>query len=199
MKKGILFALLISMLSCSSGRMKIVVPAMQRLEIDYPNYGMYRVKIYNRDLKELDISVENKKSGKKIRGFRMGAMSTEELQVEKENLLILENTSSNAVKLHLRIAENTSKVTVKLRTEYIDFTLQNTSDNSIPLIIPDVMNPNLSPQSNSGVKLRVGQEIRFRKGFRTYLFLKVSDEIKTGEVLDVAKLLEERKVELGLD
>ena len=49
------------------------------------------------------------------------------------------------------------------------------------------MNPNLSPQSNSGVRLKVGQEIKYKKGGRAHLLLVVDDSIKEGDVLLVGE------------
>ena len=43
----------------------------------------------------------------------------------------------------------------------VPFTLRNNSLKSIPLKIPGVMNPNLSPMSNSGVDLAEGQKVYF--------------------------------------
>ena len=57
--------------------------------------------------------------------------------------------------------------------QYVSFTLRNETLKSIPLIIPRVMNPNLSPQSNSGVRLKMGQEIKYRKGLSTRILLTV--------------------------
>jgi len=81
---------------------------------------------------------------------------------------------------------------------YIRFTLANNSNEDIPLIIPTVMNPNLSPNSRSGVDLRIGQEILFKSGTKKYVLLTVDENIENGAVLDVAKLLSEKKKELGL-
>ena len=60
------------------------------------------------------------------------------------------------------------------------------------------MNPNLSPLSNSGVDLKVGQKVLFKAKGKKQVLLVVSRNIKQGEVLDVAKLLKERKKELGI-
>ena len=83
-----------------------------------------------------------------------------------------------------------------LETEtVVTFTLRNESAKSIPLIIPGVMNPNLSPMSNSGVNLKVGQEIFFRHKGKKRLLLTV-DESLEGKTLKVAKLIKEKKKEL---
>ncbi len=87
---------------------------------------------------------------------------------------------------------------VKTRVEAVTITLRNNSAKSIPLIIPTVMNPNLSPFSNSGVTLKMGQEILFKNKGRKYVLLTIDDSIKDGDVLEMNKLLKEKKKELGL-
>lgn len=79
----------------------------------------------------------------------------------------------------------------------VPFTLHNSTLYSIPLIIPGVMNPNLSPMSNSGVDLQVGQKIFFKAKGRRYLLLEVTEDLR-GIELDVGQLLKERKRELGV-
>ncbi|MGD1847161.1 MAG: hypothetical protein ACFB10_17360 [Salibacteraceae bacterium] len=85
-----------------------------------------------------------------------------------------------------------------ITVEYITFTLVNKTARSIPLIIPTVMNPNLSPFSRSGVRLKVGQKIFFKEGGKRHLLLQVSADIDQDANLDVAKLLKQRRAELGL-
>lgn len=79
----------------------------------------------------------------------------------------------------------------------VPFTLHNSTLQSIPLIIPGVMNPNLSPLSNSGVDLQVGQKIFFKVRGRRYLLLEVTEDLRDVK-LDVGSLLKERKRELGV-
>jgi len=55
------------------------------------------------------------------------------------------------------------------------------------------MNPNLSPFSDSGVDLVVGQEILFKEKGKRYLLLKVDSSIK-----NVSKVLKSRRKSLGL-
>lgn len=61
------------------------------------------------------------------------------------------------------------------------------------------MNPNLSPLSNSGVRLKIGQEVRFRYRGKLYTLLVVDDSIRNGDTLKMGALLKARKIELGLD
>lgn len=82
--------------------------------------------------------------------------------------------------------------------EAFNFTLQNTSAKSIPLWIPGVMNPNLSPFSKSGVTLREGQEVFFKSRGKKRLLLEVTAE-QDGQKLNVPKLIKSRKQELEKD
>lgn len=81
---------------------------------------------------------------------------------------------------------------VKASKERITFTLRNNSLKSIPLIIPGVMQPNLSPFSNSGVNLKVGQKILFKYRGKRRLLLKVTPELD-GDTLNIPKLIKEQK------
>jgi|GEM_PF-1187331 len=90
-----------------------------------------------------------------------------------------------------------SDYTVVNQKTKVSFTLRNNSMKSIPLKIPNVMNPNLSPMSNSGVTLVVGQKILFKANGKKQLLLVVTEDYE-GTTLDVGKLIKERKKELGL-
>ena len=79
----------------------------------------------------------------------------------------------------------------------VSFTLKNNTISSIPLIIPNVMNPNLSPFSSSGVTLKIGQKIFFRHRGKKYLLLEVSEEQRDKKIA-VEKLIRERKKKLKL-
>ncbi len=86
---------------------------------------------------------------------------------------------------------------VALSLSAIPFTLRNNSLRSIPLVIPGVMNPNLSPMSNSGVDLEAGQKIFFLVKGKKVLLLEVTEE-NQDQVIDVAALIAQRKREEGL-
>ncbi len=81
--------------------------------------------------------------------------------------------------------------------EYASFTLRNNSAKSIPLNIPTVMNPNLSPFSNSGVSLKIGQEVFFYEGKKKYLLVSVTEDLD-GDTIIVNELIKQRKIELEL-
>lgn len=86
-----------------------------------------------------------------------------------------------------------------LNAQNIPMTFHNGSFKSIPLIIPGVMNPNLSPKSNSGVSLDVGQKVYFfpngNKKNRALLFV-VETTWKKDTILQIDEIIEKRKVEL---
>ena len=87
---------------------------------------------------------------------------------------------------------NDQAVEVLKGKEKVSFTLRNKSLKKIPLIIPRVMKPNLSPMSNSGVTLKEGQKILFKFNGKRETLLVVSRDLQ-GTKVDVAKLLRERK------
>ena len=141
--------------------------------------------------------VLSKGGEEQVRGFGLGAKGKVDVMVEAENKLIVRNPSDKAIALGYKVSEE-SRAIFERKGEYISFTLRNTSASSIPLIIPTVMNPNLSPFSRSGVDLRIGQEIFFKVKRKKYILLTVDDTIKAGDEINVPKLIKKRKQELGL-
>lgn len=79
----------------------------------------------------------------------------------------------------------------------VPFTLLNKSMKSIPLRIPGVMNPNLSPQSSSGVDLAVGQKVYFYVKKKKYLLLEVTEDLRDKQLV-VNQLIKEAKEKYGL-
>jgi hypothetical protein len=77
----------------------------------------------------------------------------------------------------------------------VPFTLRNNSLKSIPLIITSYMNPNLSPKSNSGVDIPVGEKVYFKYKGKKQLLLVVTEDLK-GQTLVVDKLIKEKIEEL---
>ena len=78
----------------------------------------------------------------------------------------------------------------------VPFVLHNNSLHSIPLVIPGVMNPNLSPLSASSVSLCIGQEVYFRYRGRDELLFTVDEKLQPGTKVQVARLIRERKKQL---
>lgn len=72
----------------------------------------------------------------------------------------------------------------------ISFTLYNPLLKSIPLVIPGVMNPNLSPLSRSGVTLAVGQQIFIIRDRKRELLYTVPADLAPGTEVNCATLIE---------
>ena len=82
-----------------------------------------------------------------------------------------------------------NKKTVKALTPQRAFYLENNTAQSLPLIIPGVMKPNLNPFSRSGVNLPNGQNIYLNLNGKRILILTVTDSIKQGDRIDLARLI----------
>ena len=78
----------------------------------------------------------------------------------------------------------------------IPMTFHNGSLKSIPLQIPGVMNPNLSPLSDSGVTLEVGQKVFYfpngKKGKKELLF-SVTSDWKKDTILQIHEMIRQKK------
>jgi hypothetical protein len=89
-----------------------------------------------------------------------------------------------------------------VKAQNIPMTFHNGSFRSIPLIIPGVMNPNLSPKSNSGISLDVGQKVYFlpngKRNSKALLFT-VDTSFKKDTVLEIDEIIKKRKLELLIE
>lgn len=173
------------------------IPAGESVELDYNDFKYTDVELKNKSMKQIEVSVLSKDSDKRLRSFGLNKLAKEEVMVESTSKLILKNKNDSPVSVKLSTSKGVNPNRT-ISTKKVDFTLRNSSNKSIPLIIPTVMNPNLSPESTSGVSLQMGQEILFKVRGRKYVLLTVDESIQKGDILDVAKLLPERKKELGL-
>lgn len=181
----------------------IKVPANQSVDIETNEYKNSKVKLRNRSVKSIDVKVVDKNSGEFIRGFGLGPVGNEHVSVEDFGQLKLINNSNKAIKVGYSISKKSEKVKtlnplIKKINSAIPIYLTNESAKSIPLVIPSVMNPNLSPFSKSGVDLRIGQKIFFKKKGKKYLLLQVDESIKAEQIIEVSSLIKKRKKELGI-
>ena len=82
------------------------------------------------------------------------------------------------------------------KSQAIPMTFHNGSLKSIPLNIPGVMNPNLSPRSDSGVTLEVGQKVFYfpngKKGKKELLF-EVDGTFKKDTILQIHEIIRQKK------
>ena len=190
------FLLVVVYLTAQKSNLEI--PPKGSLELDYANYELYELRLRNTSAKSIGIKVVNKETDEFVRGFGLGALGKVEVLVEQGNKIVFTNTSKKMGKLNITFREMQLKKTVSNKDQRISFTLINPSDASIPLIIPNVMKPNLSPNSSSGVDLKIGQILLFRNGLKRYTLLTVDNSIKNGQEVDVYEILQQRKKELGL-
>ena len=189
--------LLFSTAACRPTKTLIVVPSGETVKVDLPDYDASIVKLRGQGGSNLSVAVRTNESDKLVRGFGLGARGRVEVIVESENELVLINESNADTKVKL-FAEEGRRPAPPSAFESVNFTLRNNLPTSIPLIIPDVMNPNLSPFSSSGVSLKYGQEILFRERGKRFILLVVDESISEGQVLDVGELLKQRRKEEGL-
>ena len=194
-------ALLVGLTACTGQQVTVTVPAKQSIELTYPAYELASAKVRNRSGQALEVAVLDQAHDQQRRGFGLGKRSAATVQIEGDSKLVLRNQSEAdaTVKVKVRAQDGSAPVTPVAQTDpYVSFTLHNKTARSIPLLIPSVMNPNLSPFSESGVRLKIGQEILFRENGRRYVLLTVDASIEPGDKIDVAQRLKARKQALGL-
>lgn len=192
--------------SCANS-ISVKIPAGETVEIENSQYKNAHVALRNKSISGIDVKVIQKENGEFLRGFGLGPVGKSKVQLENFAQLQLTNNSKTTKRVSYKITEKIndqpatkvkSKKPVTTNPKYISFYLTNNSAKSIPLIIPSVMNPNLSPFSKSGVDLKIGQKIFFKKRGKKYLLLEIDDSIKNEQKIEVSSLLRKRKKELGI-
>lgn len=185
------------LVSCGSSAV-LTIPANNKIDLDYPDYIRYSVELKNKSKEEVEVRVKSKSTGEFFSGFGLAPKGEATVTVNNQGILEIKNPNNKDVKVAMSVPEEQDATRPLTSASSVSFTLNNASAKSIPLIIPGVMNPNLSPFSNSGVDLEMGQEIFFKVKSKKYLLLTVDDTIAPGSKLDVAKLIKQRKQELGI-
>jgi hypothetical protein len=170
-----------------SAKEKVEIPAGSSVELTYAEFASYDVKLSNSSGKQVNVSVLDPETRRQVSGFGLGPMGRTVLYVAEGNILKLQNPSFKAIEISLTFVDRKPTKEVDSNTKTISFTLHNSSLKSLPLIIPGVMKPNLSPMSNSGVSLEMGQEIYYSKGGVRMLVLTVDENIQPGDKIDMAK------------
>ncbi len=185
------------LISCGSSAV-LTIPANKKIDLDYPDYIRYSVELKNKSRKEIEVRVKSRTTGEFFSGFGLAPKGEATVTVNNQGILEIKNPSDKDVKVAMSSPEEQDATRPLTSASSVSFTLHNSSAKSIPLVIPGVMNPNLSPFSNSGVDLEMGQEIFFKVKSKKYLLLMVDDLIAPGARIDVPKLIKQRKSELGL-
>jgi hypothetical protein len=196
--KNVIFTFAMSLvLACSAQKSTLQIPANKSVQIDYPDYALCMASLNNKSMAEIRVVVVSKADNDTIRGFGLANKGKADVMVERNAYLCLINSNGKPVEISVGVSEQDPVIMEKpAKDAYRSFTLRNNSAKSIPLQIPGVMNPNLSPFSNSGVDLKMGQEIFFTYKGKKRILLIVDENIDHGDVVDVSKLLKERKKEI---
>lgn len=187
-------------MSCSSSRYVVDIPAQQSITVSDQGYLSYEATIKNKSFADLNVTVLNKDTDEQMSGFGLGKKAKVDVIVNQQGKLVLKNPNNQDASVAISYSEMEPGTIVdpKKLDGYVSFSLMNDTAKSIPLLIPSVMNPNLSPFSRSGVDLKYGQKILFRHKGKRYTLLVVDETIKNGDKIKVGELLKQRKKELGL-
>ncbi len=169
----------------------IIIPPKQVVRIDYPYMKGFSVKIWNESKFELGVSAREHQTDSLRKGFGLNKGSFATIQVAEKHYLQLENRFIAPLKVEytlFKLGSGKKKKTVVDRT--VGFYLVNTTAQTLPILIPGIMNPKLTPFSQSGVELPWGQKILLKTPGKDLLLLTVSDTISKGARIDVADLID---------
>jgi len=167
----------------------IQIAAGKSAELSYQEFAEYDVQLKNKTGKGIKVAVLNPETNEQIKGFGLGPTGKVVVEVPAGTILKLTNNNLVEAKVDLKFVDKESDGKSKRGKPSVSFTLYNSSLKSVPLIIPSVMNPNLSPLSSSGVGLKMGQKIYYKKGGKRKLLLIVDENIKQGDKIDVPRLI----------
>lgn len=163
----------------------------QVVQLDYPNYKGFVVKIWNKSKFDVGVSARLDKNDSLQKGFGLSKGANATLAIEEEMYLQLDNRFLAPIKVEYIVFKGKpGKKKQGPPTPQRGFYLVNTTAQSIPLKIPGIMNPNLSPFSKSGVDLPMGQKILLNVKGKDLLLLTVTDTIPKGARINVADLID---------
>ena len=190
MKKILLGLLVMIFTGLSAQQAQIELIGGQSIQLDFVDYKLYGLRLKNHSSAEIEVSIVSKISGKQVRGFGLAPKATvEAVIIESDSYALFTNLSDQTVSFSAEAKPKQASPSAK--SDGVNFTLRNNTFKSIPLIIPTVMNPNLSPKSNSGVYLKYGQKVYLRKGISRKLILTVDETIREGTVIDVDSIIKQ--------
>lgn len=169
----------------------LVIPPKQVVKIDYPYFKGFTIKLWNKSKFDLGVSARSQDTDSLQKGFGLTKGANATLGVSSQMYLQLENRFLAPQKIEY-IVYKTPKGKKKPGelTPQRGFYLVNTTNQSLPLRIPGVMNPNLSPFSKSGVDLPLGQKIFLNTNGKNLLILTVTDTLTKGARINVADLID---------
>ncbi len=194
MKHILLLLVLFSTAMTAQGKWEkstLVIPPKQVVQIDYPYFKGFTVKLWNKSKFDLGVSARMHETDSLKKGFGLAKGANAILSVPSNMYLQLENRFLAPQKIEYIIYKTPKgKKKPGELTPQRGFYLVNTTNQSLPLRIPGVMNPNLSPYSKSGVDLAIGQKIYLNAKGKDLLILTVTDTISKGARINVADLID---------
>lgn len=169
----------------------LILPPKQVVQLDYPLYQGFIIQLWNKSKFDLGVSARDKKTDSLRKGFGLSKGNKARLTVEKDLYLQLENRFFAPIKVEFVLQKGSSanKKKTQTLTPQRAFYLENNTSQALPLRIPGIMNPNLSPFSRSGVNLPNGQKVFLDLNGKKILILTVTDTIAHGDRIDVATLI----------
>ena len=194
MKKILTLFYLVSLTAVAqkANRSELIIPPKQVVQIDYPLYQGFNLKIWNQSKYVVGVSARDKQTDTVQKSFGLDKGSTTLFEVNKGMYLQFENRFLVPIKVAYTLRKGSTGAINNARplTTQRAFYLENNTAQSLPLEIPGVMNPNLTPFSRSGVDLVNGQKIYANVNGKKILILTVNDSIPQGARIDLASLIE---------
>ena len=191
MTKKRTFAFVIWFISVQGCHMKniLIIPPKNHVSIHLEESLPADILIKNKGMGKLAVSVNYATNQRQISGFGLDGRTTGKILVKKNCVLQFKN-ENNFEKMVLFKLEDINKIKEQVAVREINLELINKSSKSISLIVPGVMSPNLLPNSTSNVKLKIGQEIIFKKNLNKSIIYTVSEKNEDGDKIYINELIE---------
>ncbi len=186
---GLLFGSLFFSTALQAQKEEVQLEGKQQLSLFFHQDAAYAVRLRNKAVSTVNIRVMHRLSGAFIRGFGLAPKGKATVTVEEQEELLLENTAKRQATIQYTLKKNKLKNDVAATS--IRFELFNSTKTVIPLWIPGVMNPNLSPNSKSSVTLKIGQILYYKSKGKKRVLFEVDERISHDAVIDVAALIQE--------
>ena len=173
-------------------RSQLIIPPKQVVQIDYPLFKGFNLKIWNQSKFTVGVSTKDKLTDSILKSFNLEKKNNTLLEVSKDMYLQFENQFIVPLKISYIIRKGSflEQKSFESLTPQRAFYLENNTAQSLSLSIPGVVSPKLSPFSRSGVNLSKGQKIYLNFKGDKILILTVTDSIAHGTRIDVAYLIE---------
>ena len=189
----VIYFFTISFAFCQKGtRSQLIIPPKQIVQIDYPLYKGFNLKIWNHSKFLVGISSRDKETDSVQKSFDLKNGNSILFEVNQGDYLQFENRFLASLKVSYNIQKGSfgKKKSFQPLTPQRAFYLVNNTSQILPLSIPGIMNPRLNPYSRSGVNLPNGQKIYLNLKDNQILILTVTDSIPNGARIDLATLID---------